>query len=399
MYSSQTTYALTATQQTAISTSFWETVYGIPPTLKEKEVVRMLIGLTSTQKNVANKKLILGSTLYELFRQMLVDRHIIIPYTLVGVDKNDTRCDKKHEKKRRPEKKSIALQKIQTTKRVMDAIVAVSSHLMNNDIKSASAIAFDLPWIETNAMGLMIIARTLIDTLSSDTKEIWTMMVAIERFLLKCENYHGKDPIDPMIHDTPISPLFISDLRTCYSQLLAKFGFDGRVIIMQAPDIVYGDNQYDTKVLPSVIKPRCHQDEMIRFIANHPTCSYIVCNNAMTGSGKTTTLGALGILCAKNKRLLLAVCAVPAVRAQFGRQMLIAGAHMALAIVNDHGIVELKRPYSTKHVDKQVDVIITDPVTACKVLSCAQNLGIDPSQLTLFLDNWCLTGFTSFPCL
>ena len=73
MYSSQTTYALTATQQTAISTSFWETVYGIPPTLKEKEVVRMLIGLTSTQKNVANKKLILGSTLYELFRQMLVE--------------------------------------------------------------------------------------------------------------------------------------------------------------------------------------------------------------------------------------------------------------------------------------------------------------------------------------
>jgi len=118
---------------------------------------------------------------------------------------------------------------------------------------------------------------------------VFTIMVAIERFINNCQNFEGKNLINGREN---VSTTLLNDLQIWLDKLKTIYTYNGFAIYDHAPELlIYTD--YD-KAVPSIgIKPRKHQIDMINIMKENNETGYIIAYNPLMGSGKTTSIVAI----------------------------------------------------------------------------------------------------------
>lgn len=229
-------------------------------------------------------------------------------------------------------------------------------------------------------MKYMIVKHEKFD---SDDYYLHTMslIVSVQRFISMCSDYEGLDLVTPG-NKVNISQLMIKVMNRTYDEYVKVYNFDPMKVCNQYPELLVRST-YDEYIPKLGIKPYDHQNDIVYNLwkaiknDNNLLCMY----SAMIGSGKTTSILALGAFVQflrehdeKYANLqLLFICNLESVKNQVAQLCYNAQRQgyckFGIAYTSDrfqHGY-KIVNHFSTTEEDRVV--VICDPHTAYHILN------------------------------
>ncbi|VBB17775.1 DEAD-like helicases family protein, partial [Yasminevirus sp. GU-2018] len=320
-------------------------------------------------------KRVLGEKFYMDIRPDLVASKLVKPAPKKKVEEvvdekvDDGKKPKKEKKIKEPVvKKADKIRADNAASSIKKEIASVTSSFSFDNLQPN--LAFNSHFIEVVGLGFVYMARFMLSKADhfkkeKNVKQVWSMMVSMQRFIQACANYVGVDPVNPSAK-MPISQSFIDDMNACYNDIDAVFYFDGVVVCRRAPELlVYAP--LDQYVRATAIKPRDHQFEIVKKVCDNMKNGFFIVYNAMINSGKTTAVVPLTDVAKQHGKKLMCVCNLETVREQMCNMLYNANANFAIGYIRHDGAVKLSQTWSKK--GERVDAIVCDPVTAKKLLS------------------------------
>ncbi len=231
-------------------------------------------------------------------------------------------------------------------------------------------IGFRSEFIEFVGMTFIYMARFILRNVERYQKDMYynqvlSLMVSMQRFIEKCSNYQGIDPVNPSARTT-ISKIFLDDLQACYDDMDRVFPFDGMIICTKAPELLVS-SPFDEYVHETAVSPRQHQrDVVISFYKNFRTGFFTV-YNAMINSGKTSTIVSLAEITKYFGKTLLFVCNLDTVRIQAANACYNVGIKFAIGSLRPDGTIKLSYHWSSSAETNYV--IICSPDVAFQLLT------------------------------
>lgn len=236
-------------------------------------------------------------------------------------------------------------------------------------------VGFRSEYIELIGMSFIYLMRHCIKHKERFSKkkyklQVVSLMVSVQRFLTKCRNYIGLDPIKPGKH-TKISQLFIKDLEITYEDINKVYPFDGLDVCENMPELlVY--SSFDKYIPQLSISPREHQKKITSFFHKNYNNGFFAIYNAMIGSGKTTSIVSLAKIAEYYGVILLCVCNLDTVRTQMANICYNSEIKFAIGSLHDNNTIKLTNHFSCKK-DSDRRVIICGPDVGYAILNEKSN--------------------------
>ena len=334
----------------------------------------------NTEENVSvstDMKRVLSDTFYQNIRKNFV-AHGLLKDRLVktqtqtqtqtqtkdekGKQYTDKKNKKKTSKKADEIRSSNAMSKIQK-----DAEQIISTY---NETQLTPQTGFRSEFVEFVGMTFIYMSRYILRNIEKYRKgihynQVLSLMVSMQRFLDKCSNYQGIDPVNPSSRAI-ISKIFLEDLQACYQDIDQEFPFDGMIICKKAPELLVS-SPFDEYIQETAVCPRQHQrDVVVSFYKNFNTGFFTV-YNAMINSGKTSTVVSLAEMAKYFKKTLLCVCNLDTVRIQMANACYNMGIKFGIGSLRHDNTIKLSYHWSSSAETNYV--IICGPDVAFQLLT------------------------------
>ena len=292
------------------------------------------------------------------------------------------------------------------TKKIQDVLSTFDMKQLNHQVGFKSDVIELVGATFCYVMSYMIKGKTKF----SDPRyfeAVMSIIVSAQRFLNTCSDYNGYDLVTPG-QNCRISPTIIGMVEDTCNHFLEIYPFDGMKICRDLPALLVR-SVYDKYIPKLAVTPYPHQIEVVDALYSNMISSeydgLLAVYSAMIGSGKTTTVVALGALIQQLRTTstkyanlqLIFICNLESVKTQVANMCYNATLNgfckFGVAYTTDDDTYRIVNHFSTNDNDRVV--VICDPGTAHLILTDRSNdetLGPVENRFVKFHDEHTIGG-------
>ena len=257
------------------------------------------------------------------------------------------------------------------------------------EIQTESAKAFRSRYVETRLVGLMMTANNLMSLEKKDPEAGYELINGSKKAMLSAKYYEK------------VAPTVLADLQLKIQELTEHFEYTPRQMIHAYPRL-FISTDYDWIFPATAVQPYKSQRELMQIMKDNHRDGALIFLKAMIGSGKTTTVAALGqfthdlrIESQRSKKSglkmkgpdysnlqMLFICSVEPVRHQVGYISYNCEFKFGIATIHKSNL-RITNHFSTKNDNRYV--VISDLVAGLQILKNAHKKGTLNDWL-VFLD-------------
>jgi hypothetical protein len=328
--------------------------------------------VSRTSLNNINRHIVMTDKFYDMIRPLLIKKELV-----------NMNTETKSLKTNKKEKKIKKADQIRMNNTVSKITTTVKNIILSYNMDNLQPlIGFRAPYIELIAVTYIYMIRFMIKYKSIYTKDytkILSVMVSVQRFIDKCSNYKGIDPIVPSSTDV-ISIKCINDLKQAYDDINNIYPFNGLTVCEEAPELLVRA-PLDEHIPCEKISPYDHQKAIIEKLHRHFDDGCFIIYKAMIGAGKTSTVVSFAKYAEYKNKVLIFVCNLETVRTQSAMSCYNMGIKFAIGSIHFDGNVKITNHFGCKN-DNDRRVIICSPDVAKRILSESP----DKNEYILFHD-------------
>lgn len=258
-----------------------------PLDVKEKAILDALFqvfeDITSNSSSSTPLK-ILGLYYKELVRNKLQQNNLI---SLIKKELEESKnLESKEKSKQKVKAKDLIIEK-NSKSQIPEQVDA----LLRNKIETTG---LNSQILELRGIALLVIMKRYIELKNTNyDKEIMDLQITVSKFIDTCRVYKGLSYINSSKLES-VNEIYITDIIDKYNELNKKYLFNGLNVLMNAPELLQGISKYGVVSPSDKIKPRNHQELIIRKVYENMDNPFLFIYDAMINSGKSTAATVLG---------------------------------------------------------------------------------------------------------